>query len=230
MIKTHFIHFFPAVAAVLFGCFLAANVAQADTCGSVAGNVVQNCGFETGDFSSWTYSGNLEGGAPPNNYYGVDNSNPNSGTYAAYIGVQGGGGSDIGTLGPFLTLSQTLNLLPSEYYQVSFYLNQNAPTPNPGYLNYFDARFNGAYVFTEENVPNSGGVYQMYTHRVSTPVDAAAASASLLAFNFQNDSDFFFLDDVSVTALGPTPEPASFLLVLPVLAGLWLVRRRRVEF
>jgi len=66
--------------AVLF--LTLAGTAKADVCGSIAGNVVANCGFETGDFSGWTLSGNLQGGAPPNFYYGVDNTNPNSGSYA----------------------------------------------------------------------------------------------------------------------------------------------------
>jgi hypothetical protein len=233
--KAHFIHSFlgwsskgsVVLTAVLVCSLATSGIAKADTCGSVAGNAVLNCGFETGDFTDWTYSGNLEGGTPPNTYFGVDSTNPNSGTYAAYIGVQGGGGSAIGTLGPFLNLSQTLKLLPSEYYQVSFYVEQNAPTPAPGYLNYFDARFNGVYLVNQENVPNSGGAYQLYTFRVSTPLSVSAADSSLLAFDFQNDSDYFFLDDVSVTALGPTPEPASLLLVTPMLGLLYVVRRRR---
>jgi hypothetical protein len=233
--KAHLIHSFlrwfgrgSFVSTAALICTLAATgAAKADTCGSVAGNAVLNCGFETGDFAGWNLSGNLEGGAPPNTYYGVDSTNPNSGTYAAYIGVQGGGGSAIGSLGPFLNLAQTLKLLPSEYYQVTFYLDQNAPSPAPGYLNYFDARFNGAYLFNQVNVPNSGGAYQLYTLKVSTPLSVTAANASLLEFNFQNDSDYFFLDDVSVTPLGPTPEPASWLLIPPIVGVLCIMQRRR---
>src|ERR1700712_823790 len=91
----------PASILVFCGA-LATSPAKADTCGSSAGNTVQNCGFETGDFSHWILSGNLQGGTPPNNYYGVDGSQPNSGSSAGYFGVQGGGGTSVGQLGPFL--------------------------------------------------------------------------------------------------------------------------------
>ena len=206
----------------------AASPAKADVCGSIAGNAVRNCGFESGDFTGWALSGNLQGGPAPNSFYGVDGTFPNSGTYEGYFGVQGGGGTAIGTLGPFLALTQTLDLKPAEYYSLGFYLDQNGPNPSdaPGYVNYFDARFNGAKVTSRVDAPNSGGVYQSYSFVVSTPSDATAAH-TLLQFNFQNDSDVFYFDDVHVTAIAPIPEPASILLVSPILAALYLLRRKR---
>ena len=202
-----------------------AGAAKADTCGSIAGNVVANCGFETGDFSGWTLSGNLQGGAPPNFYYGVDNAFPNSGNYAAYFAVQGGGGTAIGSLGPFLALSQTLNLLPAEYYSISFYFDQDAP-PSPGYLNYIDLRFGGITRAQALNVSQTDG-YELASFVVST-ANGATAAQTVLQFDFQNDAGAFNLDDVSVVALGPVPEPSSLglTLVFGATASVFAARRR----
>jgi len=210
-----------AATAVL----IAAVPSRADVCGSVAGNLVQNCGFEAGSFSNWTLGGNLEGGTPPNNFYGVDNGTPYSGTYAAYIGVQGGGGSLIGHLGPFLELSQTLNLQAAKTYRVSFALAQNAPTDSPGSASYFDARFGGTIIRSEINAPNSGG-YKLVSFLVNSSSSPLIAGSTTLQFDFQNDSDFYFFDDVSVAQVA-VPEPGSGALVLSLLsAGVYMLRRR----
>ncbi|HEY7212587.1 MAG TPA: PEP-CTERM sorting domain-containing protein [Bryobacteraceae bacterium] len=204
--------------------------AKADVCGAIAGNAVSNCGFETGDFSGWTLAGNLQGGAPPNNFYGVDQAFPNSGSWEAYLGVQGGEGTAIGTLGPFLELSQTLNLLPGEYYKVSFFYDQNGPDPSPGYVNYIDLRFGGELRGGLIDAPNSGGVYLPVTLVFATSGNAAAAAHTVLQFDFQNDADVWYFDDVSVTAIGPVPEPASWGLLLAAAGAGWLLRRRFTSF
>lgn len=199
--------------------------ANADVCSSVSGNLVVNCGFETGDFSGWTLSGNLQGGPAPNFYYGVDNTNPNSGSYSAYFAVQGGGGTAIGTLGPFLALSQTLNLIPNEYYKVTFYFDQDTP-PSTGYLNYIDFRFGGALRAYGLDVPQTSG-YVPASFVVATGGNAAAAASTILQFDFQNDAGYFDFDDVSVVAAGSVPEPGSVaLVVIGVCAALVLSRRR----
>ncbi|MBV9296963.1 MAG: hypothetical protein JO145_15435, partial [Acidobacteriaceae bacterium] len=205
-------------AVVLVGCW--GSPAQADVCGSVAGNLVKNCGFETIGSTSipdWTVTGNTEGGYN-GLYWGVDNSNPHSGTYEGYFGVQG---STLGQVGPTLNLSQTISAPQGFYYQITFYLDQDGPTHAPGYTNYFSFSFDGVPLMSETNAPNSGG-YQEFTF-----LRGSDGISPTLNFSFQNDDDFFFFDDVSVKQLGRTPEPASFLLVLPALGGLWLARRRR---
>ena len=56
----------------------------ADVCQSVAGNVIVNCGFETGDFTGWTWTGNM-------GFTGITTSSY-SGTYAAIMGPVGSDG------------------------------------------------------------------------------------------------------------------------------------------
>ena len=77
-------------------------------CDSNPQNLVQNCGFETGDFTSWTTSGSDVTLGQLGNLYGVegtdplDGISPNSGSFQAFIA----------DLDPnATTLSQTLNTI-----------------------------------------------------------------------------------------------------------------------
>jgi hypothetical protein len=200
------------IAAILLCSVWGVSQAKADVCGSVAGNIVQNCGFESGSLANWAIGGNAAGGTP--NSYGVDNTMPNSGQDEAYFGA----------VGSPISLSQTVAALAGEKYQVSFYLDQNSQDNTGGYVHSFDVSFDGALLDSNSNVSYSGG-YSKYTFTATT---APSNNSDVLKFDFQNDDDFFFLDDVSVTALGAAaPEPASFLLVVPALAGMFLIARRR---
>ena len=197
-----------------------AALTAADICGSVAGNVVANCGFETGNFTDWTLTGNLQGG-PQGNYYGVNSGFQNSGSYSAYFGVQGGGGTNIGSLGPFLDLSQAIPVSSNEYYRLIFYL-QDYTAPTPGYQQYFAAYVNGVQLNALQNPTDPAliGSYEAFSYLVN-PVPSVNGTAEL-SFLFQNDDSFWFLDDVSAVPIGPTPEPASVALVAVALAALTL--------
>ena len=204
----------------------------ASICDSTSGNVVTNCGFESGSFSGWGVTGNLYGGIN-GNYVGVDNGNPNSGNYEAYFGAPStyGQTSSGNMYGPVTTLSQTLAALPGQYYEVSFYLDNNGCSVTdgcPNEYNYFDASFDGALLTKQFNLPYSG-TYDEYVFVLATTGGMNPYNSDLLQFDFTNDDDLFYFDDVTVTSLGATPEPASFLLVAPVLGGLWLARRRRKQ-
>ena len=85
-------------------------------CDATAGNLASNCGFETGDFTSWTLSGNDVTNGLLGNLYGVEgvdpivSTAPNSGSYQAYF-------SDI--VSNATTLSETISTVASDTYTVS---------------------------------------------------------------------------------------------------------------
>lgn len=107
----------------LFG-ILTSGASAASACDSTRGNIVANCGFESGSFSGWSVTGNLQGGI--NGFYiGADTSNPNSGNDEAYFGAQSqysrtGSGN---MYGPPTTLSQTVPALPYHLYAISFQID-----------------------------------------------------------------------------------------------------------
>ena len=105
-------------------------------CTTVAGNLVTNCGFETGNFTGWTNSG-----------FQI-NGNSASGTDAAYAN---------GSVGHDDTLSENLLTSPGTVYTIVFDLNTLNDTPNQAIVS-----FGGTQVADLENVSVNG--YQEYTY------------------------------------------------------------------
>jgi MYXO-CTERM domain-containing protein len=178
-----------------------------------ASSIVTNGGFETGDFTGWSLTGNPC--TPSNQYCGVSSaSDPNfpipvySGTYAAYFGP----------VGADTYLDQTLSLAPSTTYTLTFSLDEFiSPDPAHGYVNFVGVSVDGSQLFADGNMANTGG-YEQESLIFST---APSGNSGLLQFAFRNDLGYFFLDDVSVTS---SPEPASWLLLLSGLALAFLYR------
>jgi len=205
------------VLALIFCGLWAAPEATAGPvyCAAVSGNLVTNCGFETGDFTGWTVGGNSLN--PGSNYFGVDAFDANSGNYGAYMSQDfiDGGTTPV-------TLSQTLATVAGGAYAVTFWLEQDT-APTPGYAHVFSAAFGGTTLLTLTPTvvsPGPVGVFTQYTIDVM-----ATTSSSVLKFSFENDDQYWSFDDVSVSTV---PEPSTGMLAGLAIGGLLLLRRKTV--
>jgi hypothetical protein len=162
-------------------------------------SIVQNGGFENGDFSQWNFtgdynnsSGSFENGAVGTNTFS-GGSGPdfiNSGAYGAAFGEPG----------MLAYLSQTLPTSPGQGYRLSFWLNNiGGETPNQFVINWNTNSTVTNTIFNQVNVPaiNNWSNYQF--------VLTAGATNTVLQFGFENDNYYFGLDDISVQ---PAPAPS----------------------
>jgi hypothetical protein len=198
-----------AVLALFLASVFAAQSAKADDACNVAGNLVANCGFETGDFTGW--SGTVISDAFA--YPGVDGFDAYSGNFEGFFGAPQND-----------TLFQTLSTVAGTTYTIQFALdNQADADPTHGYPNDFSATFGGTTIFSETNAPASS--YVLYTFTA-----LATGSSTTLTFTSENPAADFDLDSVSVAAVtSPTPEPRSLVLLGTGVVGFAGAIRRRVK-
>jgi hypothetical protein len=161
----------------VFSCLVSNAVSTASSSNAtltVTVNLVQNNGFEAGDFSSWSKSGNSQ-------FTDVVNSSPyvHTGSFGARLGP-------IGALG---FISQTLTTVPGQNYLISFWLFSGGSVPNE-----FLVVWDGGTIFDEINLPNIGWTN---VNLIAT----AATSSTVLEFGFRNDPNYLGLDDISVSAI-----------------------------
>jgi hypothetical protein len=201
-----------SLICVAFCLFLAVSQSKASSiCDATPGQLVANCGFETGDFTSWTLAGNDVPGAA-GNLYGVEGTDPfdgiapHSGNYQAFF-------ADLDSNAT--TLSQSISTTAGGEYAVSFYLAQDTD-PSTEYSNEFLASFGGDSLVNLSAIPVEG--YTEYSFVVD-----ATSSSSVLSLTFGNGLGEFLVDDVSVTAV---PEPSAWTLMLVGLMGAGFLWKR----
>jgi subtilase family serine protease len=154
-------------------------------------SVVENGGFETGDFTGWTLVGHtvvrLRGRTTVYNAVEPASSYPlvvHSGNYGAFLGDN-----------QLATLSQSLPTVAGQYYLLSLWLDN--PTAGSGQEFLVNWNTNGATANTLFGLTNPPAfAWTNLQFLVS-----AAGSGTVLEFEAQNTPDYFGLDDVSLTPL-----------------------------
>ncbi len=135
--------------------------------------LVQNGGFETGDFTGWQEFGDTQ-------YNGVDDYAPRTGTFEAYFGPITTGG-----------IQQTLTVAAGSTVQVSFwYESEFGDVPNS-----LVATLGSVQLVSLNDITNLN--YVQFTATVTV-----AETNPVLMFTFSDPLDYIDLDDVSVIVVG----------------------------
>lgn len=178
---------------------------------AAAQNLVLNGGFETGTFSSWTQTGNTGFSGVTNNAGDPSAPSP-QGTYHAYFGP-------LSTGGIFQNFATTIGMI----YRVSYFLNSGASRTN---TRTFQAQVGNPGALTTLESLTNPALFTGYVQRTFT--FTATTAISQIHFTFENDPDYWRLDNVFVTRAVPEIDPSSSRLpLLLLLGGLLLVSERR---
>ncbi len=169
-----------------------------------AANLVLNPGFETGDFTDWTVTGDG---------ISIDSVFPNTGLYDAAF-------SALTTDPNPGVLSQALSTSPGQSYTISFALLDEAGFPGDSFIVNFGAfttTITGDMAGPPGDLP-SGNTAITFT---APGADVPGSSTALSFEGLQNPlaSQDWNLDDVSVSAV---PEPSTWALLLVAFAALAL--------
>ena len=196
-----------------FRSFLVSLIALVVLAGPVGANLVLNPGFETGDFTGWSVTGD-----------GVliDNVFPNTGLYdAAFSALTTD--SDPGVL------SQVLTTSPGLSYTISFALLDEAGFSGDSFIVQF-----GGYTttVTGDTAAPPGDSPSLYTaFSFTAPSADIVGSNTTLSFEGLQDpstNQAWNFDDVFVTgSASAVPEPATWTLLLIAFVGLGVQRSLR---
>jgi len=140
-------------------------------CDMVAGNLVMNCGFETGDFTGWTRSGDP-------GFTSVDPGSAHTGNF----------GLDTGPVGDLGFIAQQLPTGDQgAMHHISFWLLNLGGTPNR-----FQVSWEGNIIYDVSDLP-------AFEYRRLDFDVFACGDRSELKFGFLQAPAFFHFDDVVVT-------------------------------
>lgn len=184
-----------------------------------AANIVQNFGFETGDFTSWTVN------TAANHPWSVaDSGGAFAGTYYASTGCVGAQ-CITGTTTQQASLSQTLATTAGQTYTLTFEFSTQGNTT----ANELDVLWNGTSVL-DLGPGGTLGVISSYTLYTVSNL-SAISSSSTLTFLGRQDPGYNALDNVNVELSGTSgvPEPSTWLLMGGALLPLLRAARRRTQ-
>jgi len=160
-----------------------------------------NPGFETGDFTGWTETGNT-------GFLGVQCPGP---SFTVAQGNCSAFGGPVGSLG---FINQTFTAAPGSRASVGFAWLVDGSSPSE-----FSVLLDGTTIFDRINPTVPSAAFGSPT--ISGVL--GAGTTHMLSFGFRNDPGFIFLDAVTLVV----PEPATLGLLGAGIAGLFFSRRRK---
>ena len=159
----------------------------------VGQELVQDGGFEAGDFAYWSLFGP---------YHATDNSYVDDGTYTGLSPYDGTYFAALGATNSLNYLAQTLPTRAGQPYMLSFWL-QSADLGYGTTPNEFLVKWNNTTLVDDLNLG-------MFDWTSMQHVVQGAGASTVLEFGFRNDNSYFALDDVSVVPI-PLPVFQSIL-------------------
>ncbi len=142
-------------------------------CTAVAGNLVTNCGFETGTFSGWTQIGDTS-------FTGINPASANSGNFGAFLGPTGGFGG----------IQQTINTTAGQNYAFVWYLRHDGGSGNG-----WRVSWNGTVIASATEAP-------AFPYTIMSFTVTATGATSQIKFEFFQVPAYYYLDDVIVIPCG----------------------------
>ncbi len=177
-----------------------------------AAEVLTNGNFETGSFTGWTTTGNVNIGSVP--YFGL-----NSGTYGQYLAAFNGGNQ-----APNGTLSQSFHTVVGSTYSFSF----DYGVTNGGNQSLIASVLDGT---TSTLLASLLVSTSSQTPQTATISFGALSGSSIIRFTDVAGNDSFNqdigIDNVSVS--GAVPEPASWALMIGGFGLVGFAMRRRAK-
>jgi len=193
---------------------------------TASADLMTNGGFETGNLTGWTASGQtggiyvcgVGGIFDCNQLFGFSSSGaPHSGGDALAFGPYNRSGSGIAG-----SIQQTLTTVALQSYDISFWV-ETCPDLASCKTNDLIATFGGSTLISLSNTGPS------LWHQFVFDNVTATASSTVLNFSGDNYSSFFLIDDVSVPphTSSTVPEPSAFALLSTAAGAVGFLARRR---
>jgi hypothetical protein len=153
----------------------------------VGQELVQDGGFEAGDFCYWTLSGDAN--VFNDNFVDYADDSEYGTGYTPFAGNYFGAFGQYSNLG---YLSQPLPTRAGQFYLLSFWLeNPSGDTPNQFQVQWNTNATSTNVIFNQSNMGAFGWSNMQFVVQASTNI-------TTLRFGFRNDNDYFALDNVSV--------------------------------
>ncbi|HTX20808.1 MAG TPA: protease pro-enzyme activation domain-containing protein [Candidatus Aquilonibacter sp.] len=150
----------------------------------ISQSLVENGGFETGDFTGWTLNAN-DGGSPYNFVASASTGisiTPHSGNYFAALG-------EVGT--PLAYLLQTLPTIAGQKYLLSLWLDNPAAGSHSA-PNEFSVSWNGSTLYDKKNIGQLNWTNMQF-------VVTSTGGSTVLQIGGRDDDYYLGLDDVGIT-------------------------------